>query len=221
MVDLSNPARPLFAGCFAADGYTHDVQCVVYRGPDGRYQGREICIAANEDSLTFVDVTEKLAPAQVARVAYDGSSYAHQAWLTEDHRYLLSNDELDELSNGHGTRTYIWDVGDLQAPMLIGIHTAPSRSTDHNLYIRDGLVDESNYRNGLRIFDLAEISTGRLVEIAYFDVVPDSDEPGFDGAWSVYPYFPSGNVVVTGIHQGLFVLRPHHRDPTHHEEELR
>jgi hypothetical protein len=35
-----------------------------------------------------------------------------------------------------------------------------------------------------------------------------SDAPAFNGAWSNYPYFDSGVVIVSGIEQGLFILRP-------------
>jgi choice-of-anchor B domain-containing protein len=207
MIDLSNPARPVFAGCFSADGYTHDVQCTVYRGPDGRYAGREICFAANEDTLTVVDVTDKGRPQMVSRTGYAGAGYTHQAWLTEDHRYLLLDDELDELDFGHGTRTYVWDVQSLGAPRMIGAHTAASPATDHNQYVRGGFTYQANYRSGLRILDLDHVAQGELEEVAYFDVDPSSDAPGFAGAWSVYPFFDSGTVVVTGIGTGLFVLR--------------
>ena len=110
MIDIRNPARPRFAGCFSADGYTHDAQCVVYRGPDGRFSGRELCFAANEDTLTIVDVQDKRRPAMLARAGYAGFGYTHQGWLTEDQRYFLLDDEFDELNDHHGTRTYIWDV---------------------------------------------------------------------------------------------------------------
>lgn len=218
MVDVRE-IRPRFAGCFADDGYTHEVQCVVYRGPDAEHQGRELCFAANEDTITVVDVTEKRAPRQLSRVGYEGSAYVHQAWLTEDHQYLISNDELDEIEFGHGSRSYVWDVRDVDGPRLIGVRTAASSATDHNLYVRGDLVYEANYRSGLRILSLDEVASGALTEVAFFDVDPTSDEPGFDGAWSVYPFFASGNVVVSGITQGLFVLRPHPRDAHQAEAE--
>ncbi|MGH7178372.1 MAG: hypothetical protein ACREJC_13420, partial [Tepidisphaeraceae bacterium] len=31
---------------------------------------------------------------------------------------------------------------------------------------------------------------------------------GYHGAWNNYPFFPSGNVIVSDIDGGLFVLRP-------------
>lgn len=66
----------------------------------------------------------------------------------------------------------------------------------------------SSYRAGLRILRVDDLSTASLSEIGFFDIYPSSDSANFNGAWSVYPYFPSGNVVVSGIEQGLFVLMP-------------
>ena len=209
IVDLRDPERPRFAGCFGADGYTHDAQCVVYRGPDSGHQGREVCFAANEDTITFVDVTNKRRPRMISRTGYEGVGYTHQGWLTEDHHYFLVDDELDEIERHHGSRTYIWDVADLDAPRLIGTHILPNPSTDHNLYIRGNRAYLANYTSGLRIFDISDVAAAQLREVAWFDIEPENDAPGFVGAWSNYPFFPSGNVVVSGIQQGLFILRPH------------
>lgn len=69
---------------------------------------------------------------------------------------------------------------------------------------------QAHYRAGLRILRLrnALAISRRLEEVAYFDVYADDDEPEFNGAWGVYPFFESGSIVVSGIEQGLFVL--HH-----------
>ena len=45
------------------------------------------------------------------------SAYAHQGWLTEDHRFFYMNDEGDEPQGlVEGTRTLIWDLEDLDDP---------------------------------------------------------------------------------------------------------
>ncbi len=209
MVNIQDPIHPTYAGCFSADGYTHDAQCVNYHGPDPDHQDKEICFNANIDTLTIVDVTNKSDPIQLSRTGYAGSEYAHQGWLTEDHRYFLLGDEFDEQHNGHNTRTYIWDVADLDAPNVIGTYTGPTPAIDHNLYIHDGFAYEANYSAGLRILDLSDIASANLTEAAYFDIYPQDDSPSFTGAWSVYPFFESGTVIVSTIEQGLFVLQPH------------
>lgn len=213
MLDLSNPLVPTFAGCFSSDGYTHDVQCVTYNGPDTDYFLREICFAANEDTLTIVDVTNKAAPVQLSRTGYAGRGYTHQGWLTEDQRWFLLDDEVDEQQQGHGTKTYFWDVENLEAPVMRFFYQAAVAASDHNVYTRGRYAFLANYRSGLRILDLAAIDSQVVSEIAFFDTFPASNNVGFDGAWSSYPYFDSGTVVVSDITNGLFVLRPQLCDP--------
>ena len=221
VVDIRNPAAPAFAGCVDEDGYTHEAQCVVYRGPDAQHYGREVCFNANEDTLTIVDVTNKAAPRQLSRTTYEPywvqqpngtkqfRGYIHQGWLTGDHARFLLNDELDEqrvpLSR---TRTFVWDVSDLDAPSVRGIYEGPASSIDHNLYVRGLYAFESNYRSGVRVVDVRGAATANLSEAAFFDVYPVDDQPLFNGTWSNYPFFASGTVVASGIEQGLFVLRP-------------
>ncbi|HEX8000739.1 MAG TPA: choice-of-anchor B family protein [Pyrinomonadaceae bacterium] len=208
MVNVQNPLAPTFAGCVGQDGYTHESQCVIYHGPDATHQGREICFNANEDTLTIVDVTNKNEPVQLSRTTYDGSGYTHQGWLTDDHAQFLLDDELDENHFGGNTRTYIWNLSDLDAPAVSGVYVGPTISIDHNLYVRGRYTYESNYRSGLRILDAANAAGASLNEVAFFDIFPINDDAAFNGAWGNYPYFKSGTVIVSGIEQGLFVLRP-------------
>ncbi|NUM43820.1 MAG: choice-of-anchor B family protein [Anaerolineales bacterium] len=208
MVNIQNPLTPTNAGCYSADGYTHDTQCVLYSGPDADYQGHEICFSSNEDSITVTDVTNKAAPVLISRNTYAGSAYAHQGWLTEDQVYFLSDDELDEQSFGHNTRTRIWDMTDLDEPFIIDFNDGPNPSIDHNLYTHNGYAYMSNYTSGLQIYDLEEVANGVLTLVAYFDSYTPNNNATFNGSWSNYPYFGSGTVIHTGIGEGLFITRP-------------
>ncbi len=208
MIDIQTPTSPSFLGCFDADGYTHDAQCVTYAGPDTDYQGQDLCFNSNTDTLTIVNVTDPANPVQISRNGYTGVGYTHQGWLTDDHAFFLLDDETDEQSFGHNTRTYIWDLADLDLPVVSGIYEGPVTASDHNLYVRENFAFLANYRSGLRILNIEDIANGNLSETAYFDTVPGSDAPGFSGAWSSYPYFESGTVIVSDTVSGLFVLRP-------------
>jgi choice-of-anchor B domain-containing protein len=210
-VDVRTPSAPRTAGCFSLDGYSHETQCVIYNGPDALYQGREVCFNSNEDTLTIVDASDKQEMLQLSRTGYGGSAYTHQGWLTGDHRFFLVNDEGDERAFKHPTRTWIWDVSDLDAPVIAGSYDGPTAATDHNLYIRGNLVYEANYRSGLRVLDASDILQGVLREVGFFDVYPADDAAEYNGAWSAYPFFASGSVAVNGIEQGLFVLTPRTR----------
>ncbi len=218
MVDINDPLNPVFAGCFAHPntgrrntGNSHDTQCVIYHGPDEDYAGREICVNSNETALSIADVTDKDNPIAVAAADYPNVAYAHQGWLTEDHRYFYSNDELDEVGGlVDATRTLIWDLADLDDPLLLSEYMNPTRATDHNMYVKGDRLYMSNNRAGLRVLDISDPENP--VELGYFDTTPwSADEAGFDGTWSVYPYFESGSVLLSSRREGLFIVRPRAR----------
>ncbi len=218
MVDINDPLNPVFAGCFAHPntgrrntGNSHDTQCVIYHGPDEDYAGREICVNSNETALSIADVTDKDNPVAVAAADYPNVAYAHQGWLTEDHRYFYSNDELDEVGGlVDATRTLIWDLEDLDDPLLLSEYMNPTRATDHNMYVKGDRLYMSNNRAGLRVLDISDPENP--AELGYFDTTPwGKDEAGFDGTWSVYPYFESGTVLLSSRREGLFIVRPRAR----------
>lgn len=198
---------PPLASCIAEDGYTHDIQCVTYDGPDAEHQGEEICMAANEDTLTVWQTTDPTAPVMLDRQEYDTSAYTHQGWLTEDHEYFLLGDEIDELAETVESRTtYLWDVRDLDDIQLIEGWASGNPSIDHNIFIKDGLAYQSNYTAGLQVYDTYKVDKGELTLRGMFDVYPADDATAFAGTWGNYPYFDSGTVVVSGTEEGLFVL---------------
>ena len=132
IVDISNPLNPTILGTFAEDGYTHDAQVVNYIGDDPQYQGREIAFACNENTVTIVDVTDPTDATLIAAEGYSGSAYTHQGWLTEDHKYFVVGDELDEQNFGVNTKTYFFNVEDLDNPFLANTYTASTAAIDHN-----------------------------------------------------------------------------------------
>ena len=220
MIDVREPTNPTFAGCFAdtetgrrGTGYSHDAQCVIYRGPDEEHQGSEICFGSNETALSIADVTDKSNPVALSRISYPRPGYTHQGWITEDHRYFFMGDESDEINVNRegtpfpGTRTMIYDIQDLDDPILTKEFFGTTAASDHNLYIRGDLMFQSNYLAGLRIIDVSDPENP--IEIGYFDTVPFSENtPSMSGSWSNYPFFPSGIVIVNSGSEGLFMVRP-------------
>ncbi|MEE4330806.1 MAG: choice-of-anchor B family protein [Wenzhouxiangella sp.] len=208
MIDIRDPLEPAFAGCFDEDGYTHDVQCVLYQGPDERYRGQEICFASNEDTLTIVDVTDKANPRLIERHAYPRSAYTHQGWLTADQRFFVLDDELDEVEfDLTGTRTLIFDFERLDVAPAPAEYVADGLAIDHNQYVFDGFTFQANYERGLRILRIDDPKSADLTEVAYFDTHPEADGLRFRGAWNVFPFFGNGLLLVSDFNRGLFVLR--------------
>jgi choice-of-anchor B domain-containing protein len=218
MVDIRRPQSPKFAGCALAElpaapvnNYVHDSQCVNYRGPDRDYRGREICFGSNEQAVLIYDVTDKSDPKVISQTVYPQASYTHQGWLTENGKYFVFNDELDELtarSPGDMQTTYQVKVEDLDSPGIVVASPNNTASTDHNLYIKDEVIYESNYTSGLRLFDADDVPTTDLREIGYFDVYPENDNEGFEGGtWSNFSRYRDDDIVtVSSIDRGLFVL---------------
>ncbi|MCO5141946.1 MAG: choice-of-anchor B family protein [Oligoflexia bacterium] len=225
VIDIRNPANPQFSTCVdrnifegverkkpiaGGDTYTHDVQCVIYHGTDLRYSGREICVASNADTLNIVDVTDKANPRQISVIAYQGYGYVHQGWLTENHQYYLQGDEMDELKSRENTKTFIFDLTNLEQPRFMNAFHYPTKAVDHNIYVRGNHAFAANYSSGLRVLDVSKISSGKLSEVAYFDIVPETmgnDDREMYGAWSVYPYFASKTIAISGMDKKLYLVR--------------
>ncbi len=203
--DLFSLSSPPF---FHGEDYTHDVQCVIYEGPDANYLEREICIASNADSINIVDMTDKANPVQVSVIDYPGLGYTHQGWLSEDQHYFFLGDELDESRFDHKTKTLVFDMSSLDNPTPHFNYEAETFAIDHNMYVRGDFLFQANYDAGLRILDISRVAEKVIREVAFFDILPNSDRASFRGAWSVYPFFKSGNIILSAIEGDLFVLQP-------------
>jgi choice-of-anchor B domain-containing protein len=207
--DLSNKANPSYAGQWN-DRYVHDAQIVNWT--TGPYAGKEIafCFAEDESggvnpAVDILDVTNKNNVQVIASYAYSNPVFSHQGWLSPDRQHLYINDELDEIFLGNTTLTRILDVSNLDAPFQAGTFTNGSSAVDHNLYTKDDLIFEANYRSGLRVYDATNPTSP--VETAFFDTYPSDDGVDTNGLWNVYPYFDSGTIVGSDLERGLFLWR--------------
>jgi len=198
-VDISNPLNPTAAGGFSTDSYSHDGQVITYNGPDTDYIGKEIYIGSNTSFISIVDITDKSNPQSIANVTYSNTVYTHQGWFTEDHRYFILGDEIDEINFGFNTRSIVFDFEDLDNPQLHFEYDGPTAATDHNGYVKDNVYYLANYTAGIRMIDISNIENQNFEEVGFFDVYPSSDTAGYNGAWNVYPYFESGTLLVTTL----------------------
>ncbi len=207
-IDISNPELPSIDGGWT-EMYVHDAQVVTWQG--GSLDGREIAFLSSgfsggfsETGLRIADVTDPNNPVTLATLFYPNAGYSHQCWLSTDRTILYLNDELDEGSSVAVTTTRVINVEDPANPYFVGTFTTGKAAIDHNLYTRDHVIYQSNYRSGLRVFD--GLDPINPVEVAYFDTYPGSDSANFNGTWSNYPFFPSGTIAVSDIERGLFLM---------------
>lgn len=205
-VDILDPLNPTPAGGYGVDGYSHDAQVITYNGPDTDYIGREIFIGANEDKVAVADFTDKQNPSAISTIDYAQLAYTHQGWFTEDQRFFLLGDELDEVNFGFNSRTLVFDMQDLDNPILHTVYLGTTEAIDHNGYVLGDEYYLANYTAGMRLIDISDIENGNLNEIGFFDTYPQNNSARFDGVWSVYPYFESGKILISDSNSGLFIV---------------
>ncbi len=205
-VNIQDPLNPVGEGGYDGSGYTHDAQVLIYNGPDTDHIGKELYIGSNEDHVAIVDVTDKSNPQLIASATYSNDAYTHQGWFTEDLKYFIVGDELDEMDFGFNTKTIVLDFTDLDNPVHHFDHFGETTAIDHNGYTKDNKYYAAHYKAGMRVLDMSDIDSGSFTEIGYFDTYPANDSADFEGAWNVYPYFESGNIVITNYLSGGFFL---------------
>tara|TARA_A100000171_G_C2140315_1_gene154840 strand:+ start:13179 stop:14603 length:1425 start_codon:yes stop_codon:yes gene_type:complete len=202
-VNIQDPTNPIDAGGYAADGYTHDAQVVIYDGPDTEHTGKEIFLGSNGDfgpnnKIVVIDISDKNNPQHISEMTYPDMVYAHQGWFTEDKNYFLLGDEADESDSGFNTRTVIFDVSDLDNPTLHFEFFGTTAAIDHNGYVVGDKFFMAAYNAGIRVLDISDIANQNISEYGYFDTFPSNNQAGFSGAWNVYPFFSSRNIVISG-----------------------
>ncbi len=205
--DLSDPVHPVTDPSWTwMDSYVHDLQVVSY--DDCPYAGRsgpcEIAFAfGGGTGFWIVDVTDKSSMTTIAFRQYPNRAYCHQGFTDADRKYIYINDEADELSFGVTSTTYVFDIQDLGNPQYVTSYTNGVHAIDHNLYVLGNFVFAANYASGLRVFDVSNLAS--VQEVGYFDTSP-FNVVNYVGAWSNYPFLPSGIVLVSDMQQGLFIL---------------
>ncbi len=197
VLDLLDPKNPVQVGTVAAG--THDSHAVVYRGPDPNFNGSEVLFSFTGSNVEIFDVSDKADPSMLSSIGT--GDYEHQGWLSVDHRYLFINSEFDQ------EWTQVLDVSNLSEPVLVGNVENLRRAYDHNLYVKENYIYAANYTAGLRVFRINDASTVDIEEVAHIDTYPDFDRLEYFGAWSVYPFFDSGTIIVNDRKYGLFAVR--------------
>jgi hypothetical protein len=143
----------------------------------------------------------------MSQVWYPVLQFCHQGWITDDHKYMYIDDELDAPGAGNVPRflSRIFDVSDLSTPRMVSVNTNGNPSIDHNQYVRGRYLYQSNYTSGLRVWDIS--NPLKPYEVAWFDTRPEDDGTGYNGAWGNYPYFNSGTILISDLERGLFITK--------------
>ncbi|MAJ89730.1 MAG: hypothetical protein CMD08_00425 [Flavobacteriales bacterium] len=177
----NNPTNPTYLGEWN-DEYIHDGMT---KG-DTLYAG---CI--NIGDLYIIDVSDKTNPVIIG-THQTPSAFTHNAWISDDGRYVFTTDEK---SDAYIAAYDITDISNIQE--IDRIQSNPeSNSIPHNTHVDGNFLVTSWYRDGTIIHDIT--NPNNLVQVAYYDSYNGSGD-GFDGCWGTYPFLPSGNIISSDI----------------------
>jgi len=201
IIDLADPWNPTVAGGYSAH-YVHDGIVRNNKMYSGEIYG---------GNFSIVDVSNKANPV-IINSQVTPFAFTHNTWLSSNNNYLFTTDEKSD--------SYV-AAYDVSNPLDIKEvdryrHNNSNGSIPHNTYIlNDSLATgystdfllTSYYTDGVTIVDAGR--PDNLVEVGHYDTSPFSGD-GYKGAWGVYPFLPSGNILVSDMDLGLFTLKPNY-----------
>lgn len=199
IIDVTDPWDPHYVGEFVFPGsgtvsYVHDG----YVRNDTGYFAH-----IYDGFFSIVDLSDKSNTVLLAS-QNTTSNFSHNSWLSDDSKILFTTDEVDNSflsSYDVSVPTNIIALDKIQ-------HNAGSNSVIHNTYILNDYAVTSWYKDGVVITDASR--PGNLVITGDYDTSPMSG-PGMEGAWGVYPFLPSGNILASDMQEGMFVLTPDYK----------
>jgi len=220
---LANPKKPQLLGSYN-ETYVHDSyserfsdsrakQCAPGHSPC------EILFAWTGGDFRILDVTDPASIQVLGTLVYPKLGFAHSGWITQDKQSLFNFDELDEIQGDAKTRILTLDISSFKKPSVSATFHGKFKSIEHNGIVIGNTLYLAHYSRGLVVMDAT--NPQRIREIAFLDTYPPDDSyphleapshPGggenvFHGSWGVYPFLPSGNILISDLERGLFVLK--------------
>lgn len=155
--------------------------------------------------VDILDISDRSQPRLRAQLIYP-RGFSHNSGVTQDGNYLITTDEIAGYTVKFWDMRALWD-GDPSNDSnleLVAEYIGDVEQIAHNVHVRGQYACLSHYVEGLKVLDIS--NPRDPVEVAYYDTYPAPGE-GFAGDWGVYPYFPSGNIVISDMQTGLYVFR--------------
>ena len=195
--DISSPNNPVLMGRISdfANGdfrYFHD----------GYFENNIAFLNTGNSGLIVADFTDAANPVLINSLTdYPARGYNHSGWISTDCNTYYFADE------NHGRDLKVLDVNnlcDLEVGKTFDAQVENVNSIAHNLIVACDYLYTSYYYDGLRVYDISDQQNPQLVR--YYDTYPEVDRTRYEGAWGVFPFLPSGNILISDMQSGLFVF---------------
>lgn len=154
------------------------------------------------NGLMIADFTDISNPKYLGSITdYPQRGYNHSGWLSEDGNTYYLADET------HGTdikSINVSDFSDIEVLNTFDAESLDATSIPHNLIVRGDYLYVSYYYDGLQVYDISDPNAPQRV--AYYDTYLEESGDSYKGAWGVFPYLPSGNILISDMQTGLYVF---------------
>jgi choice-of-anchor B domain-containing protein len=190
ILSLADPWNPKYIGRiqtpYIHDGYAHN----------------DMLYAANiyNGTLSIIDFKDKNNPITLSTTSTP-HQFTHNAWISQDGKYIFTTDERP------GSYLTAYDITHLNEPRLVDKirSNAQNNAIIHNTHILGNYAVSSWYSEGVIITDITRPQN--MVHVAQYDTYNGS-VGDYKGCWGVYPYLPSGNLVMSNIEGDFYVVTP-------------
>lgn len=194
---IEDPLNPEFVGEFnefggLSAGHVHD----------GFVRDGIAFLNCGNDGFALVDFTIPTAPiTKSILTTYQQQGYNHSGWLSESCDYYYMADE------SHNRDIKVVDVRnpcEVQVTSTFDEGTPVSGTIPHNQVVACNYLYVSYYYNGLQVYDIS--NPAQPERVMHYDTSPLPLRNSYEGAWGVYPFLPSGNILVSDMQEGLFII---------------
>ncbi len=190
ILNLADPVNPVQTAYYTASGYIHDIYI---------WNDTVIASCGSSQQYHLINVTNKSNPQFISASQTLPGIYAHSGWMTENKRYFFATEEFNVRD------MTVWDLQDRTSwDLIIPSWGLNNNSVIHNLYIKGNFAHVSYYTSGYLVLDISNPTNPQIA--GQYDTYPANNNSDYDGAWGVYPYLPSGNIIVSDMSTGLYVL---------------
>jgi choice-of-anchor B domain-containing protein len=190
VLSLKDPWNPKFIGRIAAP-YIHD-----------GYVNNDTLFAAeiNNGTFSIIDFREKNNP-KILSTTKTPTAFTHNTWISKDRKFIFTTDE------NAGSYLGAYDVSNPQIPVIVDkIRTAAKENAIiHNTHVLGNYAITSWYGEGVIITDVTRPQN--MVNVGQYDTFNGSST-GSVGSWGVYPYLPSGNLIISNITGEFYIVTP-------------
>ena len=193
--DLQNPTSPQLIYSYNNVGHVHDA----FVRNDSAY------LNCGNDGLRIFDFSNvnQIGDQPLllgSLTSYPDAGYNHSGWLSDDGKTYIMQDE------NHGYDVKILDVSDVSNISVLSTFNSGvnSQSMAHNGIIKGDNAYIPYYHDGIRVFDISDPSNP--IQTWKYDTYAPLTHASYKGAWGVYPYLPSGNIIVSDMQTGLYIF---------------